>query len=114
MSVSVPLNELAQQIERFGRHPYLVTVATDGRPRAASVSVSWQRGALVVDAGRRSTENVGANAAVALLWPASRAGDHALIVDGRGVAGDGPPATRVIVVEPSTAVLHVTSSDRAA
>ena len=37
MSVPVELDELAQQIERFGPNPYLVTVAADGRPRATSV-----------------------------------------------------------------------------
>jgi hypothetical protein len=108
MSVPVPLDELPQQIERFGPNPYLVTVAADGRPRATSVSVTWHRDLLLVDAGRRTTENVAANAAVALLWPAPQAGQHALIVDGRGAVQDSPDP--VVVVQPGKAVLHVTSS----
>lgn len=108
MSVPVPLDELAQQIERFGPNPYLVTVAADGRPRATSVSVTWQRDALMVGAGRRTTENVAANDAVALLWPAPEPGQHALIVDGRGAVDDS--SDRAVLIQPGKAVLHVTSS----
>jgi hypothetical protein len=107
MSVPVPLEELAQQIERFGPNPYLVTVAADGRPRATSVSVTWHRDAIMVGAGRRTAENVTANAAVALLWPAPQPGQHALIVDGHGMVHDSPDR---VVVQPGKAVLHVTSS----
>ena len=108
MSVPVPLDELPQQIERFGPNPYLVTVAADGRPRATSVTITWQHDTLMIGAGRRTTENVSANDAVALLWPARVPGEHALIVDGRGAVHDSPE--RVVVVRPGKAVLHVTSS----
>lgn len=108
MSVPVPLDELAQQIERFGPNPYLVTVAPDGRPRATSVSVTWHRDALMVGAGRRTAENVAANDAVALLWPAPEPGQHALIVDGRGAVHGS--SDRAVLIQPGKAVLHVTSS----
>jgi hypothetical protein len=114
MSVPVPLDELPEQIERFGPYPYLVTVAPDGRPRATSVSVSWQRDRLHVGAGRRTTANVAANAAVALLWPAPQPGEHALIVDGHGAVGDAAQSDGVVLVEPGRAVLHVTSPRRTA
>jgi hypothetical protein len=110
MSVPVPLDELPQQIERFGPNPYLVTVAADGRPRATSVSVSWHRNLLMVGAGRRTTENVSANDAVALLWPASEPGEHALIVDGWGAVHDSPETDLVVFIQPGKAVLHVSKS----
>ena len=108
MSVPVPLDELRQQIERFGPYPYLVTVAADGRPRATSVTITWQHDTIMVGAGRRTTENVSANDAVALLWPAREPGEHALIVDGRGAVHDDPD--RVVAVRSAKAILHVTSS----
>ncbi len=107
MSVPVPLDELAGAIERFATNPYLVTVAADGRPRATSVSVTWHRELLRVGAGRRTSENVAANDAVALLWPAPEPGAHALIVDGWGAVYDSPETNLVIFIQPGKAVLHV-------
>jgi hypothetical protein len=110
MSVPVPLDELPQAIDRFGTNPYLVTVSEDGRPRATSVSVKWHRQLLQVGAGRRTSENVAANDAVALLWPAPAPGGHALIVDGWGAVYDSPETNLVIFIQPGKAVLHVTST----
>jgi hypothetical protein len=107
MSVPVPLDELPDAITRFGTNPYLVTVAADGRPRATSVSVKWHRELLQIGAGRRTSENVQANDAVALLWPAPEPGAHALIVDGWAAVFDSPETNLVIFVQPGKAVLHV-------
>jgi hypothetical protein len=107
MSVPVPLDELPAMIERFATNPYLVTVSPDGRPRATSVSVAWHRELLRVGAGRRTSENVAANDAVALLWPAPQDGEHALIVDGWGAVYDSPETNLVIFIQPGKAVLHV-------
>ena len=107
MSVPVPLDELAETVERFGLHPYLVTVAEDGRPRTTSVTVKWHRSLLMIGAGRRTAENVSANEQVALLWPAPVPGEHALIVDGWAAVHDSPETNLVVFVQPGKAVLHV-------
>ena len=107
MSVPVPLEELPQAVERFGAHPYIVTVGADGRPRATSVTVTWHKDLLMIGAGRRTTENVTANEQVALLWPAPAAGEHALIVDGWAAVFDSPETNEVVFIQPGKAVLHV-------
>ena len=107
MSVPVPLDELPQRIEQFGPYPYLLTVAADGRPRANSVSVQWHRNLLMIRPGRRTAENVAANEAVALMWPAPEPGSHALIVDGWAAIHDSPETNLVLFVQPGKAVLHV-------
>ena len=110
MSVPVPLDELPDAIDRFGTNPYLVTVSADGRPRATSVSVTWHRELLQVGAGRRTSENVAANDAVALLWPAPQPGAHALIVDGWAAVYSSPETNEVIFIQPGKAVLHVSKN----
>jgi hypothetical protein len=113
VSVPVSLNELPEQIERFGPHAYVVTVGADGRPRATSVSVSWHREALLkFAAGRRTAENVSGNDQVALLWPAPEPGEHALLVDGWGAVQDTPGSDTVVFIQPAKAVLHVTTPAR--
>jgi Pyridoxamine 5'-phosphate oxidase len=115
MSVPVALAELPAQIERFGPHAYIVTVGSDARPRATSVSVSWHDALLKVGAGRRTAENVSGNDQVALLWPAPEPGEHALLVDGRGaVRGDPHTGGALVYIQPDRAVLHVTTPARAA
>jgi hypothetical protein len=110
MSVNVPLDELPQVLERFGLNPYIVTVGSDGRPRATSVTVQWREKLLMLGAGRRTTENVLANEQVALLWPAPAPGEHALIVDGWAAVFDSPETNEVVFVAPGKAVLHVSKS----
>jgi hypothetical protein len=109
MSVAVPLSDLHEQVLRFGFHPYIVTISGERTPRVTSVRVSWEGTCLVAPAGRRTAAAVDANDAVALLWPSSAPGDYALIVDGVAeIQGTAPDGLRVSI-EPSKAVLHVTS-----
>jgi hypothetical protein len=109
MSVAVPLSELHEQVLRFGFHPYIVTVSGDCTPRVTSVRVSWEGDFLVAPAGRRTAAAIDANDTVALLWPSASPGDYALIVDGVAeIQGTTPHALRA-VIQPSKAVLHVTS-----
>jgi len=110
VSVNVPLDELPQALERFGLNPYIVTVGSDGRPRATSVTVEWREKLLMLGAGRRTTENVLANEQVALLWPAPAPGEHALIVDGWAAVFDSPETNEVVFVQPGKAVLHVSKA----
>ncbi|MDX6708147.1 MAG: hypothetical protein QOK16_1638 [Solirubrobacteraceae bacterium] len=109
VSVPVPLDDLPEQIERFGSSAYIVSVGADGRPRATSVTVRWHRTLLMVGAGRRTAENVEGNDAVALLWPAPQPGEHALIVDGWGAVQHSPEHDVVVFIQPGKAVLHVTA-----
>ena len=104
----MPLDELPQALGRFGLNPYIVTVGSDCRPRATSVTVQWREKLLMLGAGRRTTENVLANEQVALLWPAS--GEHALIVDGWAAVFDSPETNEVVFVQPGKAVLHVSKA----
>jgi hypothetical protein len=135
MSIPVPLPELAGTMSRFGSVPYLLTVGPDATPHAASVTVEWappeapdhpeaplkapdhpeaplkgpdQVGNLLVGAGRRTAANIRTNEALALLWPPPSPGDYSLIVDGTGsIREEGPHL--VVVIKPTSAVLHVTA-----
>jgi hypothetical protein len=102
VSIPVGLDELAAAIERFGTTPYLLTAGDDGRPRAVSIAPTWRGTDLVCGAGRRTSVNVAAQPAVALLWPPNEVGDHSLIVDATAVV-----AGEELVITPGNAVLHV-------
>lgn len=109
VSIPVALGDLPRQVERFGHTPYLVTVGADSTPHAASVSVQWQDNLLLAGAGRQTASNIRSNDVVALLWPAQAPGEHALIVDGWADVKTLPHGAYVLI-QPSKAVLHVTSS----
>jgi hypothetical protein len=106
MSVGVELEELREQVARFGTSPYLLTVSDDGRPHATVVAVSWIGDALVAGVGRRSAANVADRPEVSLLWPPVDEEGFSLIVDGRAVA-DGETVT----FTPVRAVLHRRRAD---
>lgn len=109
MSIPVSLGELPDQVRRFGPNPYLVTVAPDNTPHAASVAVSWKENALLAGCGRQTAANIRNNDTVALLWPAQGPGEHALIVDGWADVQGRPEVGLLVAIQPSKAVLHVTS-----
>ena len=106
----MPLDELPQALERFGLNPYIVTVGSDGRPGATSVTAQCREKLLMLGAGRRTTENVLANEQVAPPWPAPAPGEHALIVDGWAAVFDSPETNEVVFVQPGKAVLHVSKA----
>ncbi|CAN5825427.1 hypothetical protein BH23ACT12_BH23ACT12_00880 [soil metagenome] len=109
MSIPVSLGELPEQVARFGSTPYLVTVAPDSTPHAASVLITWDHGVLRAGCGRQTAANIAQNDTVALLWPAPVAGQHALIVDGWADVQNRLEGGLVVVIQPSKAILHVTS-----
>ncbi len=109
MSIPVSLEELPEEITRFGSKPYLLTVGRDARPYAVSVSVAWSGDVLMAGAGRRTAGNVSGNDAVALLWPAAEPGAYSLIVDGWAEVGSRPEVGLVVLIKPIRAVLHVTA-----
>lgn len=103
VSVPVGLEQLHDEIRRYGRHAHLVSVRDGGRPHVVSVLVEadGDGGRLVVGAGRTTSGNAAANPAVTLLWAAPAGEDYSLIVDGVAtVAGDR------IAVRPTAAVRH--------
>ena len=105
MSISVPLERLAGEIEGFGGRGYLITVADDGRPHAVSVSVAWDGEELVLAVGAGTARNAGQRRLVSLLFPPGDARGYSLIVDGQAnvtAAGVGT----VVRVRPTGAVLH--------
>ena len=110
MSIPVSLTELPDVMGRYAPNPYLLTASPDGTPRATSVTVQWSGSLLMAGAGRRSAANVMANDQVALLFPPTEPGDYTLIVDGWGEIQDGPVRGLVVVIQPKSAILHVTQT----
>lgn len=108
MSIPVSLGDLPEQIKRFGPAAFLLTVGSDLAPRATAVSLQWEGLLLVAGAGRHTTANVEVNDLVALLWAPEEETGHALIVDGWAEVriGDG---TNEVAIQPSSAILHLTS-----
>ena len=108
VSVPVALDEIPDQVRRFGLGPYLMTVAADATPRVTSIAVGWEGDRLVAELGRRTAANVRGNAAVTLLWPAPASGEHALLVDGTAELHEAPDGGLSVAIRPFKAVLHVT------
>lgn len=100
MSVRVELNEIPDQVARFGAAAFLVTVGDDGRAHPASVRVEAAGGTLRAGAGRRTRANVAERSLVTLLWAGP--------LDGFGLLVDGTAAVdgETIVVTPTSAILH--------
>src|SRR5687767_14818861 len=109
MSIPVSLGELPEQVSRFGSTPYLITVAPDSTPHAASVVLVMEDGRLKGGCGRQTAANIRQNDVVALLWPAPAPGQHALIVDGWADVQGRPDVGLVVLIQPSSAILHITS-----
>ena len=106
MSVGVALEDLQEQMARFGASPYLLTVADDGRPHATVVTVALTGDVLVAGVGRRSAANVGERPDISLLWPPVDDEGFSLIVDGTATA-DG----EMVTITPGRAVLHRQRAD---
>ncbi|HWC23282.1 MAG TPA: pyridoxamine 5'-phosphate oxidase [Flexivirga sp.] len=99
MSIKVDQDALAETIARFDSAYLLSTRGVDVKAVAVDVTVS--DGALRVPWSKGSAANIGANAAVTLLFPPTEHHGYSLIVDGTGRdAGDS------IEVSPTSAILH--------
>jgi hypothetical protein len=106
MSVSVALEELQEQLARFGASPYLLTVSDDGRPHATVVTVALTGEVLMAGVGRRSAANVAERPDISLLWSPVDDDGFSLIVDG-SAAVEGETVT----ITPGRAVLHRQRAD---
>lgn len=106
MTSEVDLGPVREEVERYGPHPFLVTVTPEGSPHTVSVRVDWDADALTVKPGDRTRAGVADHPAVTLLWPAPEPGGYALIVDGTAHGSDGDRLT----IDIDSAVLHLTDS----
>jgi hypothetical protein len=101
MSIPVPLDELAQTMQRYPLS-YLITVSDGDRVHAVAASAAVQGDRLTVGPlGRRTLANAAERPAVTLLWPPVEPEGYSLIVDGTAEMSDGG-----VLVSPTRAVLH--------
>jgi len=101
-----PLTQLQEQIARFYRDPYLLTVTADNRPHCGTVTVQWDTSGRRLIAAAPSSWPGSAQSGhcqVSLLWPPPRPDGYSLIVDGDAALVD---AEQVLTVRPTRAVLH--------
>lgn len=109
MSVPVAIEQLREEVGRFGLAPYLLTVAGDGRPHAVSVTVAWSGDVLAASVGRTTAKNAEERPAVSLLWAPYEMDGFSLIVDGTAtVTTEGDDL--VVTVAPAKAVKHRSQS----
>jgi hypothetical protein len=101
MSIPVPLDDLAQTLQRYPL-AYLLTVSEGERVHAVAASAVVEADRLRVGPlGRHTRANAGERPAVTLLWPPAEPDGYSLIVDGEAeMTDDG------VLVSPTRAVLH--------
>ena len=81
MSIGVTLEELADEMQRYGPTAFVLTTSDDGRAHISHVAVTHEHGALWCTVGGRSTANAVARSGIAILWPPLTADGFSLIVD---------------------------------
>src|SRR5262245_4699248 len=85
MSIGVGLEQLAQELDRFGSVAYVLTVSADGRPHAVAVQTVWEGERLGAAVGKSTAANAADRPHISLLWPPFEPGGYSLIVDGDAV-----------------------------
>lgn len=107
MSISVSLEQLRAEMQKFPAMPYLLTVSEGDRPHCVAIAVTWDGDQLVMAPGNSTLANAAARPSVSILWPPSEAGGYSLIVDASVTATSGGGAgDNSISVLPTRAVLH--------
>jgi len=99
MSIPVSVDELNEQLRRFGPIGYLVTVGDSGRPHVVSARVTANEAGLWAVVGNRTAANALARPEVVLVFGPLE--DFTLLVDGRATVMDN-----TIDIAPVSAVLH--------
>ena len=87
MTIPVAIADLVAKTEEFG-WAYLLTVRDDQRPHIVAVSPTWNDDVLLMDVGRRTSDNVGERSSISLCYPPVEDGGYSLIVDGQGLVTD--------------------------
>jgi len=101
MSIPVPLDDLAQTMQRYPL-AYLLTVSEGERVHAVAAGAAVESDRLRVGPlGRHTQANAAERPAVTLLWPPTEPDGYSLIVDGEAELSDDG-----LLVSPSRAVLH--------
>lgn len=109
MSVPVALEQLREEIGRYGPAAFFLTVGNEGRPHSVHLPVAWvDPGLLAVQPGRGTRDNARKRPLVSLLWPPPAPGDYSLIVDAEVVDAAEPDGSgaATVTVRPTRAVLH--------
>ena len=101
MSITVALEELAQEVGKRGPG-YLLTTTAGGRPHVMHLRFQIEGTELRAGVGRSATRNIEAEPAVTLLWPSDTDGGYSLIVDGTATIEDEAMA----VITAIGAILH--------
>ena len=100
MSIPVEIGDLKAALARFGSG-YLLTTA-EGRVKVVTVDPALEGdGLVIVDPGKGTLANLGANSAVTLVFPPIEPKGHTLLVDGTATVVGGD-----VRVAPTSAVLH--------
>lgn len=101
MSIPVALADLVAKTEEYG-WAYLLTVRDDQRPHIVAVSPTWNDNVLLMDVGRRTSDNVRDRPSISLCYPPIDDGGYSLIVDGQGLVTNESE----VQFAPTGAVLH--------
>jgi hypothetical protein len=101
MSIAVAIDRLGEEMARFGPSAFVLTTSDDGRAHISHVAVTHDGGGLRCTVGRRTAENAGTRAQIAVLWPPYETDGFSLIVDADAIV-DGSE----LRLTPTKAVLH--------
>ena len=101
MSISVPLNELGSQIEKYGMSAYLLTVNENSTTHIANQTLSIVNSKLECPLSRSAERNITLHPKVSILWPAYEIDGYSMIVDGYCSRSQN-----LLIIEPVSAVLH--------
>ncbi|MFQ3316463.1 MAG: hypothetical protein ACI91U_001976 [Candidatus Poriferisodalaceae bacterium] len=101
MSISVQLDELGSQMERYGMSAYLLTVNENITTHIANQTFSIVNSKLECPLSRSAERNVALHPKVSILWPAYEIDGYSMIVDGYCSRSQN-----LLIIEPVSAVLH--------
>ena len=88
MSIEVPIDELAETMERYD-FAYVVTVSDSGRPHLVAVRPTVSGAELTVSVGRTSFANATIRPEITLVFPPVDEGGFSLVVDATATSRDG-------------------------
>ena len=101
MSISVQVNELGSQMEKYGMSAYLLTVNENSTTHIANQTFSIVNSKLECPLSRSAERNVRLHPKVSILWPAYEVDGYSMIVDGYCSRSQD-----LLIIEPISAVLH--------
>lgn len=101
MSISVQVNELGSQIEKYGMSAYLLTINENSTTHVANQTFSIVNSKLECPLSRSAERNIRLHPKVSILWPAYEVDGYSMIVDGYCSRSQD-----LLIIEPISAVLH--------